>query len=131
MARWRRTRGRAWDVTVGEVAATEGDDRAPLPVPDGIAHLFPDESAAHELWKDRLSNYVDLQGTLDALRLRPSTEPPWPAAGNPRLAYLEQRTVEIADTEGIAAAISWLAANAWFEGAITERSRFVRLLDAD
>jgi len=47
------------------------------------------------------------------------------------LAYLEERTAEIAATESMDAAIAWLSANAWFEGAIAERSRFARFLDAD
>jgi hypothetical protein len=98
---------------------------------DRIDHLYEDGGAALARWKDRLSEYVDLQGTLDALRLRPSSEQPWPAFENPMLGYLKERTTEIVDKDGLEAAITWLAANAWFEGAIAERSRFVRLLDAD
>ena len=84
-----------------------------------------------KLGTDRLSQYVDNQGTLDALRLRPSSEQPWPAFDNPMLGYLVERAVEIAEDDGLGAAVGWLAANAWFEGAIAERSRFIRLLDAD
>jgi len=96
-----------------------------------IAQLYADDSEALARWKDRLSGYVDLQGTLDALRLRPSSEQPWPAFDNPMLGYLKERGAEIAAHDGLDAAIAWLAANAWFEGAIAERSRFIRLLDAD
>jgi hypothetical protein len=96
-----------------------------------IAQLYADDSEALARWKDRLSSYVDLQGTLDALRLRPSSEQPWPAFDNPMLGYLKERGAEIAEHDGIDAAITWLAANSWFEGAIAERSRFIRLLDAD
>ena len=96
-----------------------------------FAHLYADDSDALARWKDRLSTYVDLQGTLDALRLRPSSEQPWPAFDNPMLGYLKERATEIAAHDGIDAAITWLAANAWFEGALAERSRFIRLLDAD
>jgi len=96
-----------------------------------IAQLYADDSVALARWKDRLSGYVDLQGTLDALRLRPSSEQPWPAFDNPMLGYLKERGAEIAAHDGLDAAIAWLAANAWFEGAIAERSRFIRLLDAD
>ena len=124
-------RERRWNLDSEVASTTESEAGAPEVPGDGVAHLYADHSAALELWKDRLSSYVDLQGTLDALRLRPSSEPPWPSADNPMLAYLEQRTAEIAADEGIAAAISWLGANAWFEGAIAERSRFARLLDAD
>ena len=92
---------------------------------------YEDSGAALARWKDRLSEYVDLQGTLDALRLRPSSEQPWPAFDNPMLGYLKERTGEIVAKDGLEAAITWLAANSWFEGAIAERSRFIRLLDAD
>ena len=96
-----------------------------------FASLYADDSEALARWKDRLSVYVDLQGTLDALRLRPSSEQPWPAFDNPMLGYLRERGTEIAAKDGLAAAVAWLAANAWFEGALAERSRFLRLLDAD
>ena len=96
-----------------------------------FATLYADDSEALARWKDQLSEYVDLQGTLDALRLRPSSEQPWPAFDNPMLGYLRERGAEIAANDGLDAAISWLGANAWFEGAIAERSRFIRLLDAD
>jgi hypothetical protein len=98
---------------------------------DRIDHLYEDGGAALARWKDRLGEYVDLQGTLDALRLRPSSEQPWHAFDNPMLGYLKERTDEIVGKDGLEAAITWLAANAWFEGAIAERSRFIRLLDAD
>jgi len=98
---------------------------------DAIAHLYEDGGAALARWKDRLSQYVDLQGTLDALRLRPSSEQPWPAFDNPMLGYLKERSAEIVDKDGLEAAVTWLAANAWFEGALAERSRFMRVLDAD
>src|SRR5690349_21847869 len=94
-----------------------------------FAHLYAYDSDALTRWKDRLSGYVDLQGTLDALRLRPSTEQPWPAFDNPMLGYLKERAAEIAARDGADAAITWLAANAWFEGSLAERSRFFRLLD--
>jgi len=98
---------------------------------DVIAQLYVDDSPALAFWKDRLSEYVDSQGTLDALRLRPASEQPWPASDNPMLGYLVERTIEMANEEGLDAAVRWLAANGWFEGAIAERSRFIRMLDAD
>jgi len=98
---------------------------------DALTHLYEDGGAALARWKDRLSEYVDQQGTLDVLRLRPSSEQPWPAFDNPMLGYLKERTSEIVDRDGIEAAVTWLAANAWFEGAIAERARFHRLLDTD
>jgi hypothetical protein len=101
------------------------------PGASGIEHLRADDSEALERWEDRLSTYVDLQGTLDALRLRPATEPPWPACDNPMLGYLVERAAEIESESGLGSALAWLASNAWFEGALTERARFARLLDAD
>jgi hypothetical protein len=115
----------------GETAPTSQSLGTVDGVDGGIADLYADDSAALESWKDRLSEYVDGQGTLDALRLRPSSEPPWPAADNPMLGYLIERSIEVAQDGGIGAAVAWLAANSWFEGAIAERSRFIRLLDAD
>jgi hypothetical protein len=90
-----------------------------------------DDSVAHAHWKDRLSEYVDHQGALDALRLRTPTEAPWPALGNPMLGYLRDRAVEIEAEDGIGVALAWLARNAWFEGAIAERARITRLIDED
>jgi hypothetical protein len=90
-----------------------------------------DDSAAHARWKDRLGSYVDAQGSLDALRLRSDTEPPWPAVDNPMFGYLRERGAEIAADEGLAPALVWLARNAWFEGAIAERARIARLIDED
>jgi hypothetical protein len=133
------TRGRFRSVrestTSGEVMADEDADSGEYPDDDlfnsEIAQLYADDSEALAHWKDRLSQYVDAQGTLDALRLRPSSEQPWPAFDNPMLGYLVERSVEIAEDSGLGAAVAWLAANSWFEGAIAERSRFIRLLDAD
>src|SRR3954447_22693071 len=113
----------------GEGALFDASDE--LAVEDGLGHLRGDDSVARERWSDRLSKYVDLQGTLDVLRLRPPSEPPWPASDNPMLGYLVERAAEIADESGLGAALAWLAANSWFEGANAERSRFARLLDAD
>ena len=113
--------GRAWD----ELTEAAADD---LAVDDGMGELS-DDSEARARWDDRLGAYVDLQGPLDVLRLRPTTEPPWPTSDNPMLGYLVDRGAEIADEEGLGAALAWLASNAWFEGAIAERSRFARFLD--
>ena len=112
-------------------APTESDDAPDEELEDAIAHLYEDGGPALARWKDRLSQYVDLQGALDALRLRPSSEQPWPAFDNPMLGYLKERTAEIFAKDGLEAAVTWLAANAWFEGALAERSRFMRVLDAD
>jgi hypothetical protein len=102
------------DIEIAVLLAEEGDD-----------------SEALAQWKDRLSGYVDGQGALDALRLRSPSEPPWPAAENPMLGYLSERSHEIANADGLEAAVAWLARNAWFEGAIAERARITRLIDED
>ena len=101
---------------------------------DDIADLLAgdeDDSVALAHWKDRLSEYVDRQGSLDALRLRSPSEAPWPATDNPMLGYLSERSAEVAVEDGLAAALAWLARNAWFEGAISERARIARLIDED
>ena len=122
----------ASEVTVDEPAeSSDGEAEFDAEFEDEFGRLYADDSEALARWKDRLSSYVDLQGTLDALRLRPSSEQPWPAFDNPMLGYLKERSSEIAANDGLDAALAWLAANAWFEGAIAERSRFIRLLDAD
>jgi hypothetical protein len=122
----------ASEVTVDEPAESSGGEAEfDAEFEDEFGRLYADDSEALERWKQRLSSYVDLQGTLDALRLRPSSEQPWPAFDNPMLGYLKERSSEIAANDGLDAALAWLAANAWFEGAIAERSRFIRLLDAD
>ena len=43
---------------------------------------------------------------------------PWPDANTPMLAYLVQRSEEMAESDGRPAAVVWLAVNAWFEGAL-------------
>lgn len=90
-----------------------------------------DHSVALAHWKERLSGYVDAQGTLDALRLRSSDEAPWPRSDNPMLGFLRDRSAEIAAEDGLNVALAWLARNAWFEGAIAERARITRLIDED
>jgi len=99
-----------------------------------LADLLADEnrdSAALERWKGRLSSYVDSQGGLDALRLRSPAEPPWPALDNPMVAYLTERSREVAVMDGIERALTWATRHAWFEGAIAERSRIARRIDED
>src|SRR4051812_31649017 len=91
-----------------------------------LTDLLADEgrdSPALAQWKDRLSRYIDGQGGLEALRLRLPSEPPWPDADNPMLAYLNERSREIATADGLDSAIAWVARHAWFEGAISERAR--------
>jgi hypothetical protein len=88
-----------------------------------------DKSDAIALWRDRLSRYIEQQGPLDALRLRSSSEPPWPAVDNPMVGYLIARSREIAGEDGLEDALSSLAANAWFEGVIAERARIARLIE--
>jgi hypothetical protein len=106
--------GHDMDVEIAELLAEEGGD-----------------SVALARWKERLSDYVDRQGALDALRLRSQTEAPWPAVDNPMLGYLSERSTEIAAEAGIDAALAWLVRNAWFEGAIAERARIAGLIDQD
>jgi hypothetical protein len=89
------------------------------------------ESAVFTRWSERLGRYLQGQGPLDALRLRPNTEAPWPDSDDPMLCYLIERTAEIVEDDGIGPAIAWLASQAWFEATIAERSRLARLLIDD
>ena len=88
-------------------------------------------SRAFSRWSERLAVYVRQQGSLDALRLRPISEPPWPTDDNPMLSYLVERTAEIAEDEDADVATAWLARQSWLEATIAERSRVARLLTDD
>ncbi len=89
------------------------------------------DSDAFARWSDDLDVYVQRQGALDALRLRPRSEAPWPQDDNPMVAYLRDRADEIADDEGRDAAFEGLAQQAWFEATLAERARLARLLTDD
>lgn len=52
--------------------------------------------------------------------------PPWPAQGNPKLGYLIDRAKGLLEEGDPEAAIVWLAAPAWSEGAVEERFNLVR-----
>ncbi len=88
-----------------------------------------DASAARSRWNDRLSEYVNKQGSLDAVRLRPLSEPPWPADENPMFSYLLERASEVAVESDLEAALRWLGLNVWLEGCLAERTRVFRALD--
>ncbi len=109
------------------------EGRDDIDLDDEIVELLVDEAGSMALarWRDRLSLYIDQQGALDALRLRTSTEPPWPAIDNPMLGYLIERSAEIGNGDGFEVALAWLAANAWFEGVVAERARIARRIDED
>ncbi|HEY5076505.1 MAG TPA: hypothetical protein VIJ48_03290 [Acidimicrobiia bacterium] len=89
------------------------------------------ESEVSARWSEQLGHYVQGQGSLDALRLRSTTEPPWPHVDNPMVRYLIERTSEFVERDGIEAALAWLATHAWFEATIAERSRLARVLVDD
>jgi hypothetical protein len=112
----------------------EGTRRGRSRPDDDLADLLArdeDDSDALARWKDRLSQYVDRQGPIDAVRLRTPTEAPWPATDNPMLRYLSEGSKEIVTEDSVDTAVAWLATNAWFEGAISERARIARLVDED
>ena len=131
---WGRTRSapptRENGAALVELRFDELDERD---LEDEIVELLVDEvgSIALARWRDRLSRYIDQQGALDALRLRTSTEPPWPSTDNPMLGYLIERGAEIGAGDGFEVALAWLAANAWFEGVIAGRARIARRIDED
>jgi len=90
-----------------------------------------EQSSALARWSERLAQHVQGQGSLDALRLRPESEAPWPQSDNPMLCYLIERTAEIIDGDGVERAVVWLATHAWLEATIAERGRVARLLVDD
>jgi len=47
------------------------------------------------------------------------------------LAYLTERSREIASEKGLDEALAWIIRHAWFEGVISERARIARLVDED
>jgi hypothetical protein len=101
----------------------EGLDAIDLGIQDPAA-----TSEARTQWRAHLDEYVRSQGGIDALRLRPSDEAPWPQDDNPMYRYLVERAAELADSQDQEAAIQWLAARTWFEATLAERSRVARML---
>lgn len=101
----------------------DGLDAIDLGIDDPAA-----ESDARTQWRAHLDEYVRSQGGIDALRLRPSGEAPWPQADNPMYRFLVERAAELADSQDPEAAIQWLAARTWFEATLAERSRVARML---
>ena len=71
-----------------------------------------------ERWSDQLAAYIENQSTVESLRDSEMPKFPWPDADNPMLAYLVQRSEEMAESDGRPAAVVWLAVHAWFEGAL-------------
>ena len=69
-------------------------------------------------WSKELAGYLDTQRDVEHLRDRCLPEFPFPGTDNPMLAYLVQRSEEMAETDGRPTAVLWLAAHAWFEGAL-------------
>jgi hypothetical protein len=90
-----------------------------------------EQSDALARWSERLAQHVQGQGSLDALRLRPESEAPWPQPENPMLCYLLERAAEIIACDGVDGAMDWLARHAWLEATIAERGRVARLLVDD
>ena len=71
-----------------------------------------------ERFSDRLAVYLDNQSAVESLRRTDMPQFPWPDAYNPMLEYLLHRSEEMAESDRRPAAVSWLAAHAWFEGAL-------------
>jgi len=71
-----------------------------------------------ERFGERLAVYLESQTAVESLRDTDMPQFPWPDAYNPMLEYLVHRSEEIAESDGRPTAVIWLAAHAWFEGAI-------------
>ncbi len=70
--------------------------------------------------EQRLVRQERVAQPVDALRLRPSDEAPWPQEDNPMYRYLVERAGELADSDDLAAAMQWLASRAWFEATLAD-----------
>ena len=75
--------------------------------------------ATIERFSDRLAVYLESQAAVESLRDSDMPQFPWPDAFNPMLEYLVHRSEEIAESDGRPTAVIWLAAHAWFEGAVS------------
>jgi hypothetical protein len=74
-----------------------------------------------------LMTYTWAQGTTEDRDQAQMGQPPYPVQDNVMLKYLIQRATEMTGCTGpdriLARAVVWLAAHAWFEGGLDERSR--------
>lgn len=94
--------------------------------PADIIRLFGDKGGkALERWVDRLGPHLQERTVVEPVRHNRMPAPPWPERDNPMLGYLIDRARDIVKDEGLDSALVWLAAHAWFEGAVEERYRMV------
>lgn len=74
------------------------------------------QEMAGELWDYMNSQPCGLQAREVSLPM-----PPYPAQDNPMFKYLVRRALEIDHDQGVAPAIVWVAAHAWFEGGLANQ----------
>ncbi len=85
--------------------------------------------ATIERFSDRLAVYLEGQSAVESLRDTDMPYFPWPDTDNPMLEYLVHRSEEIAESDGRPTAVIWLAAHAWFEGAVAALASAAQLTD--
>lgn len=98
--------------------------------PPWSSSVAGNNSPALELWRDRVSSYLDGQEGIEILRSRVQPNSPWPEADNPMLGYLIARAMAIFEEEGPQTALAWVAVHAWFESALDTRAELIRHLGA-
>ena len=86
-------------------------------------------SVTIERFSDRLVVYLESQSEVESLRDTDMPQFPWPDTDNPMLEYLVHRSEEIAESDGRPTAVIWLAAHAWFEGAVAALASAAQLTD--
>lgn len=88
-------------------------------MPDDQWARDTENSPVFQFYARSIERIMKEQGPLSA-RLRQVKMPafPWPATDNEMLAYLRERAFEVHEQDGLDAMVTWLAAHAWFEGAI-------------
>ena len=82
-----------------------------------------------ERFSDRLAVYLESQSEVESLRDTDMPQFPWPDTDNTMLEYLVHRSEEIAESDGRPTAVIWLAAHAWFEGAVAALASAPQLTD--
>lgn len=86
-----------------------------------------DSSRTFRRLADELEAYLDAQHpVVGELRHRSMPDPPRPDDQNPMLAYVLGRASEIAESDGVQAAVVWASVHGWFEGVLSERDRTLR-----
>lgn len=114
----------ALDVTVSCSCTSEPCDDCAMTLDDS------EGSSACERWNEQLTQYLEGQDGVEALRLRSQPHPPWPELDNPMTGYLIEQAAEICERHNLESALAWAVVHAWFETALDTRAAIIRQLGA-